>query len=59
MLKSLLVLITLLASQSTGIDEKALELFRQGEAMIGTDSQYSEDQARCFREALELSPGFQ
>ncbi len=58
MLKSLLVLITLLATQSSGVDERALQLFRQGEAMIGTDSNYSEDQARCFREALALSPGF-
>ncbi len=38
---------------------KALEWFRQGEAMIGTESEYSEGQARCFREALALAPDFE
>jgi tetratricopeptide (TPR) repeat protein len=38
---------------------EALEWFRQGEAMIGTDSEYTEAQARCFREAVALSPEFE
>lgn len=38
---------------------KALEWFRQGEAMIGTESEYSEAQAHCFREALALDPDFE
>ena len=58
MLKSVLLLFTLLLPQVQEIDEKALEWFRQGEAMIGTESQFSEEQARCFREALAISPGF-
>ena len=58
MFKSVLLLIVLLLPQAGEVDEKALEWFRQGEAMIGTDSQYTEAQARCFREALSLSPGF-
>lgn len=58
MLKSVLLLFTLLLPQVQEIDEKALEWFRQGEAMIGTESQFSEEQARCFREALAVSPRF-
>lgn len=38
---------------------EALDWFRQGEAMIGTESEYTEAQARCFREAVKLSPDFE
>jgi tetratricopeptide (TPR) repeat protein len=58
MLKSVIFLFFLLVPQIGDIEEKALEWFRQGEIMIGTDSQYTEAQARCFREAVALSPGF-
>ncbi len=58
MLKSVLLLLTLVFPQPVDIDGEALEWFRRGEAMIGTEQEYSEAQAECFREALSRSPGF-
>ncbi len=51
-------MIALLLPQAGGIDEAALEWFSRGEAMIGTESEYTEAQADCFRKALGIEPGF-
>jgi len=57
MLKSVLLL-TFLLPLIQGVDPLALEWFRKGEAMIGTESEFSESQADCFRKAVSLEPEF-
>ncbi len=55
---TILLLATLFAPAQAEIKPEALDWFRKGEAMIGTGQAYSDQQAECFRKAVELQSDF-
>jgi tetratricopeptide (TPR) repeat protein len=40
------------------VDAQALEWFRKGEELIGTEEEFSQRQAEFFRKAVDVDPGF-
>jgi superkiller protein 3 len=53
-----LVLLLNLFSAGFEIDPSAVEWFRKGEELIGTDKEFSDLQAEYFEKAVQLSPKF-
>lgn len=54
----MLTLLSLFLIALVEVDPQALEWFRKGEELIGTEEQYSATQAQYFEKALEIEPEF-
>ena len=58
MLPVICLFFTILSLQTETVPTAALEWFRKGEELIGTDRQNSEEQAEYFEKALQAAPDF-